>query len=134
MGPSATDVPAAAPAGKKIAVIAESLFLANLALMPGIAFIVIAWLWLKHRHAAPPLARNHLNQSFHVSLRGGILLILASTLVIVLGGLDSAWTWVVVIVYFTCIHSMLIVFGCLALARAMAGRHYEFPVLGVRDE
>src|SRR6185369_12814761 len=62
----------AAP-GQSIAVAAELLFLANLLLAPGLAFAAIFWLWRKHPEA-PPLARNHLKQTFYVSLWGGILI------------------------------------------------------------
>ena len=44
-------------AGRELAVAAEALYLANLMLIPGLGFIVLAVLWsLRHRDA-PPLAR-----------------------------------------------------------------------------
>lgn len=118
------------PPGQPLALAAETLYLANLLIAPGLAFGVIAWLWRKERHAAPPLARNHLQQTFFVSLYGGILLVLVSAVVLLMGGLGWQWTWVMVIIYFTCIHSTLVVFGILGLAKALAGDEYVYPLLG----
>ncbi len=121
------------PDDRPLAILAESLFVANLTVAPVFAFVLLAWFWATRRDSAATLARNHLIQAFHVSLRGGLLLLAACLLVIVLGGAHWPWTWVLVIVYFTCIHSTLLVCGCLALARAMAGKPYRYPLLGVRD-
>jgi hypothetical protein len=117
--------------GQALAVAAESLFLVNLMLAPGLGFLAIAWLWWQRRHAAPALARCHLDQAFYVSLWGGVLIVIASAAIVTLGGLQGMWTWVAVIIYFTCIHSTLIVFGCIGLAHAMAGKPYRYPIIGV---
>ncbi|MDE2585225.1 MAG: hypothetical protein KGN39_07475 [Betaproteobacteria bacterium] len=115
-----------------MAITAEALFLVNLMLAPGLGFLALAWLWRKHRHSAPLLARQHLEQTFWVSFWGGLLLVLVCATLIVLGGLHWEWTWVAVILYFTCIHSTLIMGGMLGLARAMAGRPWRFPLIGPR--
>jgi len=126
--PSASE----SPAGQGLAVAAESLYLVNLMLAPGFAFAALAWLWLKHRATAPALARCHLAQTFWVSLWGGALIVVAVAGFIALFGLHSEWTWTYVIVYFTCIHSTLIMFGILGLAKAMAGQPYVYPLIGRR--
>lgn len=115
--------------GLGLAVAAESLFLVNLLLAPGLAFAVLFWLWRKHPEA-PPLARNHLGQTFFVSLWGGLLLTAVTGICLALGGLHWEWTWVLVIMYFTCVHSALVVLGIFGLARAMAGKPYRFPLIG----
>ena len=61
--------------GQNLAVIAESLFLGNLLIAPGICFAILFWLWLRNKDDAPPLARQHLKQTTYVSLWGGILII-----------------------------------------------------------
>ncbi len=122
---------AAKPAGQGLAVIAETLFLANLLLAPGLAFAAIVWLWRKHRDAAP-LARCHLEQTFFVSLWGGVLLVVACAAILLLGGLDWEWTWVVVIIYFTCVHSTLVLLGVVGLSKALAGKAYVYPLIGRR--
>ena len=123
---------AAKPAsdGLPLAVIAEALFLANLLVAPGIAFGLLFWLWHKNKDRAPPLARQHLKQATFVSLYGGLLIVSLTGLFLAIGGLNWEWTWVVVILYFTCIHSTLVMFGMFALAKAMAGQVWRFPLIG----
>jgi hypothetical protein len=123
-----------APAGQSLAVMAEALFLINLMLAPGLAFLVLAWLWLKRRKDAPPLARCHLDQTFFVSLWGGMLIVVATAALFLIFGWDWEWTWVAAIIYFTCVHSTLILLGMLGLAKALAGKPYVYPVIGPRRD
>jgi hypothetical protein len=119
--------------GQTLAVTAETIYLLNLMLVPGLGFLVLAWLWFKHRQTAPSLAANHLRQTFFVSLWGGLLLVSACAGFILFFGLDSAWTWTYVVIYFTCVHSSLILFGVLGLSKAMAGQTYRYPLIGPRQ-
>ena len=117
-------------AGQNLAVLAESLYLINLLLLPGLAFAGLFALWLKNKDSAPPLARQHLRQTTFVSLVGGFLIVTLSGLILALGGLDWAWTWVVLVLYFTCIHSTLVLFGMYGLIKAMSGQVWRFPLIG----
>ncbi len=117
-----------------LAITAESLFLANLLLIPGIAFIILAGLRWYYKASAGPLAHCHFEQTFFVSLWGGLLIATFSIAFIAFGGLHWQWTWVVVILYFTCIHSTLVLLGLFGLSRAMAGREYYYPLIGPRHE
>jgi hypothetical protein len=132
MPPSADRSLRSVPDGQDLAVTAEVLFLVNLMLAPGLAFLGIAWLWWRRRPGAPPLARCHIDQTFRASLWAGALLVIANAAVIALGGFQSAWTWVVVIIWFTCIHSSLILLGVVGLVKAMAGKPYAYPLIGGR--
>jgi uncharacterized membrane protein len=116
--------------GIQLAIMAQALFLANLLLLPGVCFLWLAYLYFKHRHSAPPLARCHLEQTFIASLIGGILLVIANLAILWLGGYRSANTWVVLILYFTTVHSTLVLLGIVGLAKAMAGNEYRFPLIG----
>lgn len=116
--------------GRELAIIAEGLYLANLLLLPGIAFAILLWLWLNNRDTASPVARQHLKQATFVSMYGGILIVSLTAIFITVGGLHWEWTWVIVIMYFTCIHSTLVMFGMYALAKAMAGQIWRFPLIG----
>lgn len=116
--------------GQNLAVIAESLFLGNLLVAPGVCFAVLLWLWQRNKDDAPQLARQHLKQATYVSLWGGLLIVTLIALFLALGGLQQEWTWVVVILYFTCIHSTLVLFGMFALVKALAGQVWRFPVIG----
>lgn len=116
--------------GKSLAVTAETLYLINLLLAPGLAFAVLLAVFLKKKKQADPLAANHLSQTVGVSVIGGALIVLVIALVIFLGGFDSANTWVVVVLYFTFIHSSLILMGVLGLVKALNAEHYRYPLVG----
>ena len=116
--------------GQTLAVTAETLFLVNLLLAPGLAFLALLILYLRNRNIAEPLAANHLSQTVGVALIGGSLLVCITLLITLLGGLDSGYTWVVVVLYFTFIHSTLILLGIFGLVKALAGQHYRYPLLG----
>jgi hypothetical protein len=120
--------------GRRLAVGAEALYLANLLFAPGLAFLALAFLWRRYRHKGPTLARDHLRQTFLVSLWGGLLMVAVTGALLIFG--DLAWArasgtvWVAVILYFTCIHSTLVLFGIVGLARALAGQAFRYPLIG----
>jgi uncharacterized Tic20 family protein len=116
--------------GQNLAVLAEALYLGNLLLAPGICFAILLWLWIRNKDSAPHLARQHLKQTTFVSLYGGLLIVVLSGLFIAFGGLDWEWTWVAVIMYFTCVHSTLVMFGMFGLAKALAGQTWRYPLIG----
>lgn len=130
MRASANDTPEPDPPGQGIAVNAEVLYLANLLLLPGLAFLGLLVLWFAHRRDAPPLGRCHLRQTLSASLWAGAILILANALIFVLGGYQQPATWVIIILYFTICHATLVLFGIFGLARAMAGKQYVYPLIG----
>lgn len=119
----------AKPPGQSLAILAAALYLVNLLLLPGLAFLGLLWLYWRHQQDAPPLARHHLRQSLFASLAAGILLIGGVGLLLLLGGIDSGGIWTAVILYFTLCHATLILLGIQALARALAGKVYRYPLL-----
>ncbi len=127
MPPSADDT----VQGQSLAVVAEALYLINLLLFPGIAFLVLWWLYRKHARTAPPLARCHLRQTVFGSLWAGLMLVAVNLAIILLGGYRAPYTWVVVVLYFLTCHASLVLFGTLGLAKAMAGHFYRYPLIGV---
>lgn len=116
--------------GPPLAIAAEALFLINLMLAPGLAFIALVGLWLCYRNRASTLVRNHLLQTIVASLWGGAMLVGVSVAVFLLGGLENPWSWVVGVIYFVSFHGMLILFGVIGLNRAILARPYRFPVIG----
>ncbi len=120
--------------GQSLAVWAQSLYLINLLLAPGLAFVALLWLWRRHRNSAPPLARQHLRQALWVSVVAGVLIAGLSALLVAVGGLHAAWTWVVVLTYFVCIHGTLVLLGMVALSKAMAGQPWRYPLVGPRGD
>ena len=119
-----------ATTGKSLAVKAESLYLVNLMLVPGLAFVLLLFLFWRYRKQADALALNHLSQTVGVSITGGIVLLVVSAWFVFRGGLESGYTWMVLLLYFTFIHSSLILMGVMGLVKAMAGQHYVFPLVG----
>jgi uncharacterized Tic20 family protein len=124
---------AASDTDRRRAVLAEGLYLANLLVAPGFAFLGLLWLW-RHTGGDFPLARAHLRQTIAASLWAGALLGGLSALILAIGGFASAWSWVWVILYFTFFHSTLVLFGMVGLSRALAGQRFRFPLIGLRDE
>ena len=118
--------------GRATAVAAEALYLANLMLIPGLGFLALLVLWWRERERAPELARGHLRQTVAASLWAGVLLVAANAAIILLGGYASAYTWIVVVLYFTTCHSTLIFCGAIGLSRALAGKPFRFPLIGPR--
>ncbi|MDZ7660867.1 hypothetical protein [Thiohalophilus sp.] len=118
------------PPGQSLAVVAEALYLVNLLLLPGFAFIALLVLYWRHVDQSSPLARCHLEQTLFASLWAGVLLILANIAILLLGGYDAAYTWVVLVLYFTVAHTTLVILGTIGLARAMAGKPFEYPLIG----
>ena len=130
MPPSGNEEAGGVAPGRGLAVAAEVLYLANLLLLPGIAFAVLAVVYLRHARRAPSLARCHLRQTLAASLWAGVLLVILSAAIIGLGGFSEPSTWVVVILYFTLCHAALVLIGTLGLARALAGKAYRYPLVG----
>ncbi|NJO15015.1 MAG: hypothetical protein HC877_04480 [Thioploca sp.] len=116
--------------GYTLAVLAESLYLINLLLLPGLTFIILLWLYVKHENHSPPLASCHLRQTLVASVWAGLLLILINGIIIAMGGYKAPYTWVIAILYFTTCHSLLVLLGILGLAKAMAGKLFRYPLIG----
>ncbi|MFN3984474.1 MAG: hypothetical protein ACK4KV_03250 [Rhodocyclaceae bacterium] len=116
--------------GPQLAVVAESLFLANLMIIPGLGFALLALLWWRHRGHPSPVVRNHLDQTFFSSLWGGAILVGVSVAIFLLGGLDNPVSWVVGVLYFVCFHATLIIFGVVGLNYAILAKRWRYPLIG----
>jgi hypothetical protein len=129
-----TAVPAPPPVpGQSLAVAAEALYLTNLLLLPGLGFIALVGLYLRVHKRAPELAACHLRQTLSASVWAGLILVLVNALIILAGGYHAPYTWVFVILYFTICHTSLVLLGMLGLARAMAGKPFRFPLVGMAN-
>lgn len=118
------------PGGQSLAVVAESLYLINLLLAPGLAFVALVIVYLRKMRGAPPLARCHLRQTMAASIWAGITLIVINLLIVAFGGYDASYTWMFVVLYFTACHSTFISLGMVGLAKAMAGKPWRYPLVG----
>jgi len=91
----------------------------NLTFLPGIAFI---WLMLAiKRMPLTSIGHYHTKLGIKLNLIAFVVLGVVSVLMVILGGFDSAWTWVYVITYFTFVHTTFIIIAVWALTRAWAG-------------
>ncbi len=113
-----------------LAVTALVLYLVNLLLLPGLAFVLLLILYFYKRTRVSAFALGHMQQAVVASLWAGVLLVLVNALILLLGGYEQPGTWVVLLLYFTTCHATLVLLGVLALARALAGQPYRFPLLG----
>lgn len=118
--------------GRRLAILAESLYVANLLVLPVLSFLALAWLFLRASRQTPALARAHISQAFSATIWGGVLLVLVSALILALGGFETVGAWTLVILYFTTVHATFVLFGIVGLAKALAGRCWRVPLIGPR--
>ncbi len=115
---------------RRAAVLAESLYLANLLLIPVVPFVALVLLYIRHANEGDTLAANHTRQALAGSLWAGILLVIVGGASIGIGGPHNPNTWMVVLTYLVTCHAALVLAGMIGLARAMAGRTYRYPIIG----
>ena len=115
------------------AVQAEMLYLINLLLAPGLAFLLLLGLAYRHRASTNPLTRRHLRQTVTASIGAGLLLTVVPAIIVLAGGLDRPMTWVLLVLYVLCCHATLVLLGVLGLSRAIAGKTFVYPLLGRRS-
>lgn len=118
--------------GQGLAVLAESLYVANLLILPLLAFLALAFIFMKKHGSAPPLAQSHLEQTISASIGIAIMFIAAAGIIMLLKmwGLEEVGVWMIVVTVFTIIHATMVLFGVLGLAKAMAGKCWRYPVFG----
>ena len=75
------------------------LYLLNLLLAPGLAFLLLLWLAYRHRASVNPLTRCHLRQTVTASIGAGLLLTVVPAIIVLVGGLDHPMTWVLLVLY-----------------------------------
>jgi len=124
------EAPEPAVPGQGLAVTAEVLYLTNLLLLPGLAFIALLGVYFTTIKGASELAVCHLRQTLSASLWAGVLLLAANIIIVLLGGYRSPYPWMVAIIYFTTCHATLVLLGVMGLARAMAGKCFRYPLVG----
>lgn len=118
---------------RDIAVQAELCFLLNLLVLPGVAFVALLLIARKHWHSDNPLTRCHLRQAVRASIWSGVLLAIVSIIILAMGNFGSVWTWMVLLLYFICCHSLLILLGVWGVTQASAGKIFVYPLIGVKQ-
>ena len=121
------------PEGCDIAIAAEAFYIVNMALAPGLGFLMMMMLYFHcARRRAPAMAMNHLRQVLMATFWTGVLAAIFVGLIIATGGYPSPWFWPLLGTYFLGIHLPLTAFGVIGLGRALGGRSYHFPLVGMR--
>jgi uncharacterized membrane protein len=118
------------PGGQWIAIAAESLYLANLLILPGIGFLLLLALAFWGREGRAPLAAAHLEQTVRASLWAGLLLIIVVLAVMAIAGAGAMYVWTLVILYFIVCHAALVLLGAFGLTKALAGHCWRYPLVG----
>jgi uncharacterized Tic20 family protein len=112
------------------AVLAQSLYLINLLLVPGIAFAFLLLLYFLKRKQADPFTLNHLQQTVFATLWAGLIIFAVLGFILLLGGVDGPYVWMIAIMYFTLAHSSFIILGMIGLIKALAGQCWRYPLIG----
>ncbi|MFO1385817.1 MAG: hypothetical protein U1F55_06445 [Chitinivorax sp.] len=118
---------------RDVAVQAELCFLLNLLVLPGVAFVALLLIARQHWHSDNALTRCHLRQAMRACIWSGVLLAIVSLIIVGIGDWHSVWTWMVLLLYFICCHSALILFGVWGVTQALAGKYFVYPVIGVKQ-
>lgn len=118
--------------GQGLAVLAESLYVANLLILPFAAFLALVIVFVMKHGSAPPLGRSHLEQTIAASIGIAIMFFACAGIIVLLRswGLQDVGVWMIVVIVFTIIHATMVLFGVLGLAKAMAGKCWRYPLFG----
>jgi uncharacterized membrane protein len=119
-------------AGQDFAILAESLYIANLLILPVIAFVVLVFLFLKKHGTLPPLAESHLEQTISAGIWTAVIFFVASMTIMMMSllGIEDVTLWVIVVILFTVVHATMVLLGVLGLAKALSGKCWTYPVVG----
>ena len=118
--------------GKDFAVLVESLYVANLLILPVLAFIILALIFLKKLGSLPALADSHLEQTMSASIWIGVFFFITALTVMLMNlvGVEDVTLWMIAIITFTIIHATMVLFGVFGLAKALSGKCWRYPVVG----
>jgi len=116
-------------AGQSRATRAEILYLLNISFLPGLAFILLLLMSRQLTPSSPALERSHIKQCINASIWAGVLMLGINGLILLFSDINNIWTWLYIILYFTSIHSALIIFGVIGISKAQGGFFYAYPVI-----
>lgn len=99
-----------------LAISCQSLFLANLLLLPGLSFLALLWMLFKYKgHSA--WLRIHLYRAVQLSIAVGLVVFIP--LIFILLSDEAPFQLMAMILYFILVHTSFVLIGMLNLARAM---------------
>ena len=104
------------------ATLIAGLFLANLTLLPGVAFLILIVWYLRSDEATAPLEAHYFLVGLYGNLAALFLLVVMPLAVILLSGFHES-VIMFLIVYFILFHGLFILLATMAVARAINGRN-----------
>lgn len=107
-----------------------ALYLLNLMLIPGLAFVLLIWLYMKNKDSSSEFVQHHFHQNLLAMVVSGVAIIGVSIAILLLGGFTSPWTWMVLVLYAVCVHALLILLGVFSFIKASNGQDYQYPLFG----
>lgn len=115
----------------KLALIAQSLYLANLLAVPIIAMFMLFYFSWRYRNTQDSLGACHLFQASALTL-WFMLLVVGGALLIWLTVGDSPAGMSMTILYAIVMHTSFVMVGVIGLANAISGKHFH-PINGGED-
>ncbi len=121
-----------APPGQGFAIMVESLYIANLLILPVISFIILVYLFLQKHGELPTLAKSHLEQTISAGLWIALMFLLGGVTIMImrLNGIEDITLWLIVIITFTLLHATMVLFGIVGLSKALSGKCWPYPLVG----
>ena len=118
--------------GKDLAVLVESLYVANLLILPVLAFIILALIFLKKHGSLPALADSHLEQTMSASIWTGVFFVIVALTIMLMNlvGVEDVTLWIITVITFTIIHATMVLLGVFGLAKALSGKCCRYPLVG----
>jgi hypothetical protein len=113
----------------RLSIIAPTLYLLNLLLLPGLAFLILVVLYFKYRDIEQLHARIQIQQNFYASIVAGLAIVGISLIIILIGGFSSMYSWMIMLIYALSIHATLVLLGALSLAKGINQQAYIYPGL-----
>ena len=119
-------------AGQDFAVLVESLYVANLLILPVLSFVILVFLFLKKHGSLPPLANSHLEQTISAGFLTAIMFFVAALTIMTmrLVGVEDITLWLIAIILYTIVYATMLLLGILGLAKALSGKCWSYPVVG----
>jgi UDP-N-acetylmuramyl pentapeptide phosphotransferase/UDP-N-acetylglucosamine-1-phosphate transferase len=102
----------------------QSLYLANLLVIPVVSFLLLIWLFIRLQNNTNQYKRKtriHAIRAIQISLLGGVLLIIVPLLVVLLAS-DINVSLMTMLIYFITLHTGFVLIGMLNLSRAMSNK------------
>ena len=94
--------------------------LLNLTILPVIGFIWL--LFIAKSVDREEIDHYHVRLAVKINIFAAIILLLVSAAMLGIGGVDSAYTWVYIITYFTLVHSLFILAATWSMVLAWSGK------------